>query len=94
MVLDERPVILVKQVHREALILGVRTSSEKQKSSQSSEVPKRNEPLPAARDDKNETISLGAPPRPGFWHLKSGATQLSIDSLASWVVLSYKNRCT
>lgn len=67
MVWDERPVILVRQVHREALILGVRTSQKNRSLANQVRFPSLH--LPAARDDKNKTVSLGAPPHLGSWHL-------------------------
>lgn len=76
MVWDERPVILVRRVHREALILGVRTPQKNK--SLANEVSFPRLPSPAARGDKNETLgataSLWAPPHLGTWNLKSETT--------------------
>lgn len=70
MVWDERPVILVRQVHREALILGVRTPQKN--ISRANEVSFPHLPSPAARGDKDETLggraSLSVPPHLGTWH--------------------------
>lgn len=96
MVGDERPVILVRRVHQEALILGVRIPQKNK--SLANKVSSPHLPSPAVGGDKNETLggtaSLSAPPHLNTRHGKSGAIQLSIDPLGSWVILGCINRCT
>lgn len=54
MVWDERPVILVKQVHRETLIFGVKTPQKNKSLANKESFPHL--PSPAARGDQNETL--------------------------------------